>query len=79
LPASAPITGDLDLSRDDFWARPHERRHAAYARLRAMTAPLFFEAPPSPYGKDEAGYYALVRHADIVSVFHPACDGLITI
>ncbi|MCL2583375.1 MAG: cytochrome P450 [Streptosporangiales bacterium] len=54
------------MSRDDFWARPHERRHAAYARLRAMTAPLFFEAPPSPYGKDEGGYYALVRHADIV-------------
>ena len=66
MPAPAPITGELDLSHNDFWARPHEHRHAAYARLRAMPSPLFFTAPPSPYGKDDGGYYALVRHADVV-------------
>ena len=61
-----PVTAELDLSSDDFWAQPHGARHAAFARLRAMPPPLFFTEPASPYGKDDRGYYALVRHADVI-------------
>jgi cytochrome P450 len=62
----APIAGDLDLSQNTFWQQPPAQRHAAYARLRAMPSPPFFEAPESPPGiTDERGYYALVRYADV--------------
>jgi methyl-branched lipid omega-hydroxylase len=65
-PHPAPIAGDLDLSQNEFWAKPPAERHAAYAQLRAMPAPPYFEAPENPFGSDERGYYALVRHADVV-------------
>jgi cytochrome P450 len=62
----APITGDLDLSQNEFWAKPPAERYAAFAQLRAMPAPPHFEAPENPFGPDERGYYGLVRHADVV-------------
>jgi methyl-branched lipid omega-hydroxylase len=62
----APIAGDLDLSQNEFWGKPPAERHAAYAQLRAMPSPPYFEAPENPFGQDELGYYALVRHADVV-------------
>ena len=65
-PHPAPIAGNLDLSQNEFWAKPPAERHAAYAQLRAMPAPPYFEAPENPFGQDELGYYALVRHADVV-------------
>ncbi len=64
-PQPTPITGDLDLSENAFWALPPAQRHAAYARLRALEPPPFFEAGESPFGAPERGYYALVRHADV--------------
>jgi cytochrome P450 len=64
-PQPTPITGDLDLSQNTFWEQPPAQRHAAYARLRAMQPPPFFESPESPFGTAERGYYALVRHADV--------------
>ncbi len=64
-PHPAPILGDLDLSQNAFWEQPPALRHAAYARLRAMPSPPFFEAPESPFGTAERGYYALIRHADV--------------
>ena len=64
-PQPTPITGDLDLSQNTFWEQPPAQRHAAYARLRAMQPPPFFESPESPFGTPERGYYALVRHADV--------------
>ncbi len=42
-PQPIPITGDLDLSQNAFWEQPPAQRHAAYARLRAMQPPPFFE------------------------------------
>ena len=60
-----PITGVLDISQNDFWAQPPALRHAGYAELRAMPSPPYFNAPESPFGQDERGYYALVRHADV--------------
>ena len=62
----APSAGDLDLSQNEFWGKPPAERYAAYAQLRAMPAPPYFEAPENPFGQDELGYYALVRHADVV-------------
>jgi methyl-branched lipid omega-hydroxylase len=65
-PPPAPIYGPLDLTQNEFWERPPAERHAAYAQLRALPQPPFFEAPESPFGTPERGYYALVRHADVV-------------
>jgi methyl-branched lipid omega-hydroxylase len=61
-----PIAGDLDLSQNEFWLQPPAQRHAAYAQLRAMPSPPYFNAPESPIvNDDDRGYYALVRHADV--------------
>ena len=58
-------SSDLNFSDNAFWALPHAQRHAAYRTLRALEAPPFFEAPDSPFGVEERGYYALLRHADV--------------
>ena len=58
-------SSDLNFSDNAFWALPHAQRHAAYRTLRALEAPPFFEAPESPFGVEERGYYALLRHADV--------------
>src|SRR5581483_1834506 len=48
----------IDLSAVEFWALPPAERAAAFARLRAEPRP---------------GYYALVKHADVVEASkHPA-------
>jgi methyl-branched lipid omega-hydroxylase len=60
-----PVTGELDLSAIEFWGQSPARRGEAYARLRAMPSPPFFDPPQSPFGDAERGYYALVRHADV--------------
>ncbi|GAA3747432.1 cytochrome P450 [Spinactinospora alkalitolerans] len=55
----------IDLSDLDFWGRPLSERHEAFARLR-LHPPVFFDEVdmgPVPAGP---GYYALVRHADVV-------------
>ena len=66
-PQPVPIVGDLDLSQNAFWEKPPAERHAGYARLRALPEqPPFFGAPESPFDTPETGYYALVRHADVV-------------
>jgi methyl-branched lipid omega-hydroxylase len=65
-PHPAPIAGDLDLSQNEFWMKPPAERYAGFAQLQAMPVPPYFEAPENPFGSDERGYYALVRHADVV-------------
>jgi methyl-branched lipid omega-hydroxylase len=55
---------DVDLSDNAFWGLPLAKRHAAFARLRGLEHPPFFEEPDSPFPKT-GGYYALVRHADV--------------
>ncbi|OXM45188.1 cytochrome P450 [Amycolatopsis alba] len=65
-------TIDFSLSEMEFWKRPLPERAAAFARLREQARPLFFEEvdygtiPPGP------GYYALVRHADVVEASRDA-------
>jgi methyl-branched lipid omega-hydroxylase len=67
-----------DLSQDTFWALPLTERAAAFAELRALPAPVFFAEPDVPFAEAGPGYYALVRHADVVEASrHPEvfCSG----
>ena len=59
------LGSDLNLSDNAFWAQPPAWRYDAYRRLRALESPPFFEAGESPFGTEERGYYALLRHADV--------------
>lgn len=56
----------IDLSDDVFWDRPDAQRQADFARLRSFDEPGFFEEPAIPASGGSAGYYALVRHADVI-------------
>ncbi|GAA3691316.1 cytochrome P450 [Nonomuraea antimicrobica] len=57
---------DFDLSNREFWARPMSEREEAFARLRGRETPAFFEEMELPYAPKGPGYYALVKHADIL-------------
>jgi cytochrome P450 len=59
---------DFDLSDEEFWARPLADREKAFDRLRALDTPAFFEERDLPWAPRGPGYYALVRHADILAV-----------
>ena len=70
LPPGTP--GEIDLSDTAFWGLPPAARHAAFVQLRALPSPPFFAEPESPFGEPGPGYYALVRHADVVEASrHP--------
>jgi methyl-branched lipid omega-hydroxylase len=58
---------DIDLSDTEFWGRPLAERQAAFATLRAAGQPPFFAEPETPFAEPGPGYYALVRHADVVA------------
>jgi methyl-branched lipid omega-hydroxylase len=65
------VTG-IDLSDNTFWGLPLADRAAAFAQLRAQGPPPFFAEPETPFSEVGPGYYALVRHADIVEASrHP--------
>jgi methyl-branched lipid omega-hydroxylase len=55
----------VNLSKDEFWALSPERRHAAFAQLRALGEPVFFREPDFPMAATGDGYYAFVTHADV--------------
>jgi len=55
-----------DLVGMEFWARPPAERHAEFARLRERSEPVYFAEPRVPLVRSGKGFYALVRHADIV-------------
>ncbi|MFI7699174.1 cytochrome P450 [Nonomuraea sp. NPDC049480] len=57
---------DFDLSDRDFWARPMDQREEAFDRLRALGTPAFFEEMDIGFAPKGPGYYALVKHADIL-------------
>ena len=63
--APTPVAGELDFSSPAFWSRPRDARYAAYAQLRALSERPFFTTGPSPTGRAEGGYYALLSHADV--------------
>src|SRR5277367_763641 len=55
----------VDLSASEFWGLPLPRRRDAFAGLRSLPQPPFFAEPDVPFAASGAGYYALVRHADV--------------
>ncbi|NUR85606.1 MAG: cytochrome P450 [Nonomuraea sp.] len=57
---------DLGLAELPFWTLPQARRHDAFRRLRQLDSPMFFEEPKVPWVGKGQGFYALVRHADVV-------------
>jgi cytochrome P450 len=65
-PGPTPCAGDIDLSQNDFWALPLAQRHAGFAQLRQLASPPYFADPETPFTSAGQGYYAMVRHADIV-------------
>ncbi len=67
-----PQAGDIDLSSLEFWARPPPERLAAFARLRARGRPPFFPERRVPFARSGRGFYALVRHADVLSASRDA-------
>ncbi len=65
--SSTPMIPDgIDLSDTAFWGLPLADRAAAFARLRALGRPVFFPEPETPFSARGPGFYALVRHADVV-------------
>jgi cytochrome P450 len=66
-----PPAESVDLSLSDFWMRPLAEREAAFAALR-RDAPISFhrefEPPPGLELPRGPGYWALVRHAEILEV-----------
>ncbi|MGW4796412.1 cytochrome P450 [Nonomuraea sp. NPDC004297] len=57
---------DFDLSDRGFWAKPMTEREEAFERLRSLRTPAFFEEMEMSYAPKGPGYYALVKHADIL-------------
>src|SRR5215472_10271655 len=57
---------NIDLSDTEFWGWPLADRQAAFAVLRSLDHPPFFAEPEFPLARGP-GYYALVRHADVVA------------
>jgi len=55
----------IDLSDSEFWGWPIADRQAAFAMLRSLDHPPFYAEPEFIFDTGP-GYYALVRHADVV-------------
>ena len=55
----------IDLSDTEFWGWPIADRQAAFAMLRSLDHPPFYAEPEFIFDTGP-GYYALVRHADVV-------------
>ncbi len=68
-----PVTGELDMSQNEFWMMSLADRQAAFARLREFDTPPYFTDPEVPFADIErTGYYALVKHADVAEASrHP--------
>jgi cytochrome P450 len=67
LQTPAPAIPDVDLTDPRFWQLPAAARDAAFARLRALDAPVFFTERPASGRRPARGFHALVRHADVVA------------
>ncbi|RAY14145.1 cytochrome P450 [Actinomadura craniellae] len=59
---SAAIPDINDLS---FWEQPLQERAAGFAALRTLDGPVRYPDPEIPFTRPGAGYWALVRHADV--------------
>jgi len=61
------------MSQNEFWMLSLADRHKAFAKLRELESPPYFADPETPFTTVEAtGYYAFVKHADVVEASrHP--------
>ncbi|MBW8484450.1 cytochrome P450 [Actinomadura parmotrematis] len=62
----------MNLAGMDFWDRPPAERLADFARLRGHGVPVHFPEPRVPLVRSGKGFYALVRHADVVAASRDA-------
>ncbi|WP_433431479.1 cytochrome P450 [Nonomuraea sp. CA-141351] len=60
------LTADVDLSQIPFWGLPQAERTEAFRRLRQLDHPVFMQEQVVPFVGGGPGYYALVRHADVI-------------
>ncbi|MGB8651163.1 MAG: cytochrome P450 [Mycobacteriales bacterium] len=67
MTTTAGIEG-IDLTDEEFWGKPPAEREAAFAALRQHEPFAFFAEPDVPFIEAGAGYYAVVRHADVEAV-----------
>jgi len=67
-PASAPTpaASGIDISQNEFWSLSLDDRQAAFAELRKLDSPPFFDIPENPFNTEDQGYYAFVKHADVL-------------
>ena len=71
-------TLDINLTDEEFWARPQDERYAAFAQLRAHDPFAFFEEPELDFLPKGPGSHAVTRHADGEFVSSPPelfCSG----
>ncbi|MFD8618463.1 cytochrome P450 [Streptomyces sp. NPDC059513] len=65
------LSGDraahCDLADPVFWQLPRPERLAAFARLRERDAPVLFTPRPGTARTSGKPFYALVRHADVLT------------
>ncbi|MFD9795526.1 cytochrome P450 [Streptomyces sp. NPDC059070] len=54
------------LADPAFWTLPRDQRLAAFAQLRQAEGPAYFVEREAGRHRRERGFYALVRHADVV-------------
>jgi methyl-branched lipid omega-hydroxylase len=64
--SSLPPADGIDLSANEFWELSLAERHNAFAALRQLDAPPYFTDPETPFTTQGEGYYALVKHADVL-------------
>ncbi len=65
---------DVQLSDWEFWKRPLRERESAFALLRGLPAPAFFPEPVQGISPMGPGFYALVRHADVLEASRRPLD-----
>jgi len=65
-PAPTPAASGIDISQNEFWALSLADRDTAFAELRKLDSPPFFAIPENPFNTEDQGYYAFVKHADVL-------------
>ncbi|MER5178460.1 cytochrome P450 [Streptomyces sp. NPDC002896] len=61
-----PEPHDVNLAHPSFWQLPQAARLDAFASLRRLERPAYFVERPASWRRPEQGFYALVKHADVV-------------
>ncbi|MDH2429598.1 cytochrome P450 [Sphaerisporangium sp. TRM90804] len=69
---TAVVETGIDLADLAFWRRPPSERDRDFARLRRLGSPVFFAERRVPLLRSGKGFYALVRHADVVEASREA-------